>query len=103
MLALLRLQSKLIQAIEPGLAQDVAPFRVAGMEETTVRFIADFVSRRTLPTFEPQYAGADSQATGVVPIGLTIYRLERTGAPESILAHWAYPQDFGGARLRGER
>ncbi len=90
--ALLRLQSKLIRAIEPGLADGIVPLRMRhGMGTTAARFIGDFVLRKTLPTFEPTGAlGADFDAADLGVTGLTIYRLGDRGAPESILGHWPY-------------
>ena len=94
MLALLRLQSKLVRAIEPGLAHEVASFRARrDMEEIASQFIGEFIARKTLPTFEPSCAFSDFHSTQLTAIGFTIYRLGHGGKPESILAHWAYSQD----------
>ena len=102
MLALLRLQSKLIRAIEPGLAHDGVSLRMKrAMEDSPARFIGDFISRETLPSFEPPYGAADSEITELTAIGITIYRLDQRGAPTSILGHWAYPADPGSIHLRG--
>jgi hypothetical protein len=102
-LALARLQSKLIRAIEPGLAHDVVSSRVRrAVEETTIRFISDFISRKALPSFEPARAVADFHATNVKAIGLTIYRLGEKGTPKSILANWSYTQHPGRIRPRGD-
>ena len=100
MLPLMRLQSRLIQAIEPGLAHDVALHTSRGTEVTSVRFVAEFISRKALPTFEPARAIADFDAVGVTATGLTIYRLGDEGVPKSILAHWAYPRVPGIVRPR---
>jgi hypothetical protein len=104
MLALLRLQSKLIRAIEPGLAHDasVASFRVRRkMQETAARFIGEFISRKTLPAFEPPCTVTDSDPKELSAVGLSIYLLGHDGAPHSILAHWAYPLDRTSIHLRG--
>jgi hypothetical protein len=102
MLSLLRLQSKLIRAIEPGLAHEGASLHTRrAMEDGPGRFIGDFISRETLPTFEPSYAVADFDAAELTATGITIYRLDRHGAPTSILGHWAYPADPGSIHLRG--
>lgn len=102
MLSLLRLQSKLIRAIEPGLAHEGASLHTRrAMEDGPGRFIGDFISRETLPTFEPSYAVADFDAAELTATGITIYRLDRHGAPTSILGHWAYPADPGSVHLRG--
>ncbi len=94
MLALLRLQSKLIRAIEPGLANELVSFRTRrDMEETAAQFIGNFISSKALPTFEPPCASSDLNSIQLNAIGFTIYRLGLAGAPESILAHWAYSQD----------
>ena len=71
------------------------------MEDGPGRFIGDFISRETLPTFEPSYAVADFDAAELTATGITIYRLDRHGAPTSILGHWAYPADPGSIHLRG--
>ena len=101
--ALLRLQSKLIRAIEPGLADGAVPLRMGhAMDSFAARFIGDFIPRKTLPTFEPPCAlNADAGATELRVIGLTIYRLGDCGIPESILAHRPYPDDRGSVRLLG--
>ena len=53
MFALMRLQLRLIRAIEPGLAHDMASHGARHrMEETAARFVGEFISRRTLPTLD---------------------------------------------------
>ena len=102
MLALLRLQSKLVRAIEPGLANDVISLRMThNMDEATTRFVGDFISSKTLPTFEPPLTAADFDAIDLTALGITIYHLGRAGAPQSILAHWPYPRSADGLHLRG--
>ncbi|MFY9630030.1 MAG: hypothetical protein WAJ94_00285 [Candidatus Cybelea sp.] len=100
--ALLRLQSKLIRAIEPGLAHEVFSLRVKrAMDDGPARFIGGFISAKTLPSFEPSSAAADFEVMELTVIGITIYRLDQRGAPTSILGHWAYPADPGSVHLRG--
>ena len=102
MLALLRLQSKLIRAIEPGLVQDAVSHSAGRrMEEAAARFVGDFISEKTLPTFEPPCSLADFDARDLKVVGLTVYRLGDRGAPESILAHWVYPLDPRSVHFRG--
>jgi hypothetical protein len=102
MLALLRLQSKLVRAIEPGLANDLISLRTRrDMDEATTRFVGDFISGKSLPTFEPPLAVADFEAIELTAIGITIYHLGRDGAPQSILAHWPYPRSADRLHLRG--
>ena len=89
--ALLRLQSRLIRAIEPGLTDSRTPISFANvrdLSEAAARFIRDFIPCKTLPSFEPAHAAG--AAIDLSVIGITIYRLGTRGAPESILAHWAY-------------
>jgi len=84
MLALLRLQSKLIRAIEPGLAHDGVSLRMKrAMEDGPARFVGDFISRKALPSFEPPYGAADFGITELTAIGITIYRLDQRGGPTS--------------------
>lgn len=95
MRALLRLQSKLVQAIEPGLAQSES-MRLGlnrDVDEVGTNFVRNFIPRKSLPTFEPLHEPTDFNILEIVAVGLTIYRLGRQGKPESILAHWAYPRD----------
>jgi hypothetical protein len=100
--ALLRLQSKLVRAIEPGLANDVISLRMRhDMDEATTRFVGDFIPSKMLPTFEPTFAAADFDAIELTAIGITIYHLGRDGAPQSILAHWPFPRNADGLHLRG--
>jgi hypothetical protein len=102
MSALLRLQSKLIHAIEPGLANDGASGRAQrSMDDAAAQFIGDFISHKALPTFEPPRAPADFEETALRVIGLTIYRLGDHGTPESILSHWPYPPDPGSIPFLG--
>jgi hypothetical protein len=89
--ALLRFQSKLIRAIEPGLAHDGVPVslrKLRGMDESTARFIGDFISRKALPSFEPSSRAADFCSIPLTTNGITIYELGRHGSPQWILAHW---------------
>ena len=94
MLALLRLQSRLVHTIEPGLAHDRSMlWRTSqNMDEAAAHFVQDFIPGEAVPTFEPPYKAADFDSTAVKVVGLTIYRLGQRGFPESILAHWAYPK-----------
>jgi hypothetical protein len=103
MYALLRLQSKLIRAIEPGLADGEVTVRTRrGVDNAAARFIGGFIIHKTLPTFEPPCAlSADFDATELRVTGLTIYRLGDAGAPESILAHWPYANEPGSVHLLG--
>ncbi|MGB8909745.1 MAG: hypothetical protein WCC84_13465 [Candidatus Cybelea sp.] len=101
MLALLRLQSRLVRAIEPGLANDVISLRMRHeMDEATTRFVADFISCKTLPSFEPACTVAEFDAIDLTAIGITLYQLGRAGTPQSILAHWPYPQNARSLPLR---
>jgi hypothetical protein len=104
MLALLRLQSKLLRAIEPGLAHDIGLTSIRtrrDMDEAAARFTNGFILRKALPTFEPPFPIADFEAVELRAVGLTIYRLGRAAAPASIIAHWAYPPDSGSVHSRG--
>lgn len=94
MVSLLRLQRKLVRAIEPGLAEHImhekslpAP---VGMDASIAEYIRTFIPAKTLPAFEPTHALGDFSTTRLRAVGLTIYRLGNTGAPESILKHWAH-------------
>src|SRR6516162_6286901 len=51
-LPLLRLQSRLIRSIEPGLTNDNVQITVGGntdMDEATMHFVCDFISSKALP------------------------------------------------------
>jgi hypothetical protein len=96
MLVLLRLQAKLIRAIEPGLVDDEAPIsfgKASEVGEPAARFVRDFISTKALPVFEPPYAAATFETTNLRSLGITMYRLGQRGRPESILAHWASAQN----------
>jgi hypothetical protein len=93
---LLRLQSKLVRSIEPGLARRqsvVALTANRDLDEAGVNFVLNFIPDKVLPTFEPQEAMSDFDFLEIEAVGLTVYRLGPRGAPESILAHWSYPHD----------
>lgn len=105
MVSLLRLQRKLIRAIEPGLAEHVIQEKSlpapAGMEVMTAEYIRSFIGAKTLPTFEPAFALRDPASVHLKAVGVTIYRLGNNGAPESILKHWAYaPSSRGSIHLQ---
>ena len=89
---LLRLQSKLIHAIEPGLAQSTAVAISGALEkdESAARFIHEFIPANMLPTFEPASIGSDFAPIDLDAIGLTIYELGAQGLPQGILCHWSY-------------
>jgi hypothetical protein len=100
MLVLSRLQSKFIRAIEPGLTHDEDTILFASvhdMGEAPERFIRDFIHSKTLPVFEPQRVAPSFEALQLRASGITIFHLGSRGAPESILAHWAYAQDSRGS------
>lgn len=105
MVSLLRLQRRLIRAIDPGLAEHVmrekTAFAPPGMDVSVAEYIRTFIPAKTLPVFEPAYALGDFTSVRLRAVGLTIYRLGNTGAPESILKHWAYaPAGRGSVPLR---
>ncbi|MGC2130424.1 MAG: hypothetical protein WA629_10030 [Candidatus Aquilonibacter sp.] len=88
---LLRMQSKFIRAIEPGLAPSPPEVPVPQhMDEAAERFIRDFVPSKALPTFEPPRAERDFEAIELRTTGITLYRLGERGATRSILSHWSY-------------
>lgn len=93
---LVRLQSKLLRAIEPGLAHvDLATTTgvVREMGESAAAYIRDFVPTKALPAFEPAFAARGFAPIDIKPTSISIYRLGQRGAPESILASWAYSQE----------
>jgi hypothetical protein len=97
-LPLLRLQSRLTRSIEPGLTHDNVRISVGGnrdMDETTVRFIRDFIALKTPPSFEPLDAAALADMLRLRVAGITIYQLGRRGAPQSIVEHWSYKRETG--------
>jgi hypothetical protein len=100
MLALLRLQAKLIRAIEPGLVANGTPLsfgKARDVGDAASRFVRDFIPSKALPMFEPPYAAAAFAATKLRTVGMTMYRLGQQGAPESILAHWTSAQHRRGS------
>lgn len=86
--ALIRIQSRLIRAITPGLAGTDA--RARDMDERTSRYIGEFISSGALPTFEPPHISVDVAPIDLVVLGITIYRLDGSGKPQSMLGHWTY-------------
>lgn len=92
----LRLQSKLIRAIEPGLAHDGGAISLAmarSIDEANFQYVHEFISQHALPTFEPQRSDDVFDPMELRAVGLTMYRLGRKGTPESILSHWIYPKN----------
>jgi hypothetical protein len=97
-LPLLRLQSRLIRSIAPGLTNDNVQISVGGngdMDEATLRFIRDFIPSKMLPSFEPLTGTAASDVLRLHIVGITIYQLGRRGAPQSIVEHWSYKVKAG--------
>ena len=95
MLALRKLQSKLIRVTEPGLAHSENDMLLDGahaMGAEAEQFVRDFVPSKALPVLEPAHARG-SQALNLRAVGITVYRLGNRGMPESILAHWPYMED----------
>jgi hypothetical protein len=99
MLSLLRLQYRVIRAIQPGLADQRAAIASArnSFGEAAAQFIGDFITNNSLPTFEPSAAADEFVPTRFRVTGITIYRLGGRGVPRSILGHWAYAQNAGGS------
>ncbi|HEY1654689.1 MAG TPA: hypothetical protein VGF86_06225 [Candidatus Tumulicola sp.] len=97
MLSLLRLQYRLIRAIQPGLADQRAAIEAArsDLDDASAHFIGDFIANSSLPTLEPPVATVDFSPTRFRATGITIYRLGGRGVPRSILGHWAYAQSAG--------
>jgi hypothetical protein len=84
---LIRIQSRLIRAIAPGLADSLV--LAHDMDKTVSHFIHDFIPSNALPLLEPSDARF-TFAPELKPLGITMYRLDRLGKPQSILGHWAY-------------
>ncbi len=63
------------------------------MDDATLRFIRDFIVSKSLPSFEPLNAIAGANTLRLPVTGVTIYRLGRRGAPQSIVEHWTYKSD----------
>jgi hypothetical protein len=99
MLSLLRLQYRLIRAIQPGLADRRAAIASARSDlgDASANFIGDFIINNSLPTFEPPVAADEFLPTRFHATGITIYRLGGRGVPRSILGHWPYAQNSGGS------
>ncbi|HEY2473859.1 MAG TPA: hypothetical protein VGI19_03565 [Candidatus Cybelea sp.] len=97
MLPLLRLQQRLIRAIEPGLATHEGTERAAEMPDGVGHFVRDFITSKTLPSFEPSLPVVEFASTPLKPVGITLYHLGRRGKPQSILGHWAYVQNARGS------
>jgi hypothetical protein len=96
---LIRLQSRFNRAIEPGLVHDGSGTSLGGtrdFDEDAAQFIHDFVSSKTLPSFEPPFALTDFPETRLTATGITIYTLDRRGTPESVLKRWPYPRAASG-------
>ena len=101
MLTLLRLQHRLIRAIEPGLADQSTPLGGPAAESQSDRFIREFILSKAIPTFEPPFSQPAVGAMPLRPLGITVYRLGPGGSPQSILGHWGYaPSSRGCIHLR---
>ena len=85
---LIRIQSRLLRAIEPGLANPHA--HAHEMDEAVSHYIHEFIPSNALPALEPSQAHPAFTPIEVKTLGVTIYRLDRAGNPQSILGHWAY-------------
>lgn len=88
MAALIRIQSRFTRAIEPGLANFEAHSN--DMDEAASRYIREFIHTNAVPALEPCCLSYEFTSIDLKPLGITIYRLDRTGKPQSILGHWPY-------------
>ena len=86
--ALIRIQSRLIRAIQPGLADPQA--RADDMDEAITHYIREFIPSNALPALEPSQLHAEFMPTKLKPLSITMYRLNHAGKPQSILGHWPY-------------
>lgn len=99
MTPLIRIQSRLIRAIAPGLA-DLGAY-APDMDEAISHYIREFISSSALPALEPSHPPLATPAE-VTPLGVSFYHLDRIGKPKSILGHWAYaPGVHRNVPLRG--
>jgi len=106
LLPMLRLQSRLIRSVEPGLTNDNLQISLGAnrdMDEATLRFVRDFIASKALPSFEPLNGISGAETLRLRVAGVTIYQLGRRGAPQSIVEHWTYKSNGGGSvhLLRG--
>lgn len=95
MRSLLALQSKVVRAVEPGLAHSgsVVNFVMRqAMEDGTLSFVRDFIGNKTPPAFEPHQVATHFDSIDLRIVGLTIYALDAEASPEQIIAHWNYPR-----------
>jgi hypothetical protein len=93
--ALIRLQMKLIRAIEPGLAHPLTAAstgKLADIDDATVRFVGGFIECKALPTFEPAVTSSEFKATPLKAIGISMYLLGRRGVPQSTLYRWPFAE-----------
>lgn len=88
MAPLIRIQARLLRAIQPGLAHAHTYGR--DMDETTSRYIHDFIPSNALPAIEPPPVHLEYVPIELTTLGVSVYRLDRTGKPQTILGHWAY-------------
>lgn len=97
MLPLLHLQHRLTRAIKPGLATTDMAEHPNEMSERAAHFVRHFITSKAIPTFEPALPVAQFESTALKPVGITLYRLDPQGAPQSILGRWAYVQSARGS------
>lgn len=91
MTPLVRAQSRLVRAIKPGLADPRA--YPHDMGEAQSHYIREFIPSKALPALELSLVHLEFTSTRLTPAGITMYRLDRTAKPRSILAHWVCPHD----------
>lgn len=86
--ALIRIQSRLIRAIQPGLADPHA--HADHMDAAIARYVREFIPSNALPALEPSHPHVEFTPIKFKPLSITIYHLDRAGKPQSILGHWPY-------------
>ena len=93
MIGLVRLQSKIIRAIAPGIvdsetieAADVAD----DIDELAAAYIREFLPIGGLPVLVPASANEHFMPTPIIASGVAMYRLGQHATPQSRLAHWSY-------------
>jgi len=98
MRALIRLQSTLVRAIEPGLVCEetaIASGVRSDMNDAAVKFVRDFVPYKVLPTLEASYVD-QSFPTRFTAKAISLCCLGADGLPEVVLKRWQYPRNANG-------
>jgi hypothetical protein len=93
MIGLVRLQSKIVRAIAPGIvdAETIEPAEISrDVDELAAAYIREFLPIGGLPVLVPATSNEHFMPTPIIASGVSMYRLGQHATPQSRIATWSY-------------